>query len=82
MINKLCKMCVKTCKQSDATHIVSCPKFRKKPSDEEFRGIVNELDTIEETAKKIQKNVRNLTAEALSGKTHESQPESEEKSEL
>ncbi len=66
MINKLCKACIKTCKQSDSIKIVNCPKFQKKPSDKEFHEMINELDNAENKAKKLQKSVRELIDKALS----------------
>ena len=69
MINKLCKECIKTCKQNDTIKIVTCPKLQKKPSDKEFREMINELDNAENKAKKIQKNVQELIHKALSGKS-------------
>ena len=66
MINKLCKACVKTCKQSDSIKIVNCPKFQNKPSDKEFREMIHELDDAENKAKKLQKSVRELIDRALS----------------
>ena len=66
MINKLCKACINTCKQSDSTKIVSCPKFQKIPSDKEFQDMVDELDNTEIKAKKLQKRVKELIDKAVS----------------
>ena len=67
MINKLCNTCVKTCKQSNSAKIASCPKFQKIPSEGEVREMVNELDTVESKAKKLQKSVKEVIDRALSG---------------
>ena len=67
MINKLCKVCVNTCKQDDSAKIVSCPKFQKKSSEKEFLKMINELDTEEIKAKKIQKRVREFISSELPG---------------
>jgi hypothetical protein len=47
--------------------IVSCPKFQKIPSESEFREMINELDTVESKAKKLQKSVKEVIDRALSG---------------
>jgi len=79
MINKLCKACIKTCKQSDSAKIVNCPKFKKKPSDKEFHEMINELENSENKAKKLQKNVRELIHRALSRNSFESDDSEEKK---
>lgn len=66
MVNKLCNMCAKTCKQSDSIKIVSCPKFMEKPTEKEFRDMINELDEAEKNVKKLQKNVRIIIKNTLS----------------
>jgi len=78
MINKLCKTCINTCKQSDSTKIVSCPKFQKIPSEKEFQEMVNKLDNTEIKAKKLQKRVKELIDKAVS-RDLSSPAESEEK---
>ena len=67
MINKLCNECIRTCKQSDLMKIVSCPKFQKISSESEFREMVNELDTVESKAKKLQKSVKEVIDRTLPG---------------
>lgn len=47
--------------------IVSCPKFQKIPSEGEFREMVNELDTVESKAKKLQKSVKEVIDRTLPG---------------
>jgi len=66
MINKLCKVCINTCKQNDSTKIVSCPKFQGIPSEKEFQEMVNELDNTEIKAKKLQNRLKKLIEKALS----------------
>ena len=79
MINKLCKACIKTCKQSDSIKIVNCPKLQEKPSDKEFREMINELDNAENKAKKLQKSVRELIDKALSRNSFGSDDSEEKK---
>lgn len=78
MINKFCKACINTCKQSESTTIVNCPKFQKIPSEKEFQDMVNELDNTEIKAKKLQKRVKGLIEKVLS-RDSSSSVESEEK---
>lgn len=66
MVNKLCTVCAKTCKQSDSTKIVSCPKFLKNPTDIEFRNMIDELDDAEKNVRSLQKNVREIIKNTLS----------------
>ncbi len=54
-----------TCKQPDTARIVSCPKFLKRPTENKFRIMVNDLDTVEKAAKKKQRAIRELINEAL-----------------
>ena len=79
MINKLCKACIKTCKQSDSTKIITCPKFQKKSSDKEFREMIHELDDAEKKAKKFQKNIRELIDRTFSRNSFESDDSEEKK---
>lgn len=65
MTNKCCKVCVNTCKQDDSVSIVNCPKFQRKPSDREFRNLLEELDSRETQAKKTQKRVKDLIRNTL-----------------
>ena len=66
MINLLCKACVNTCKQDESVKILSCPKFRKNPSENEFREMLDDLDTAEKNAKKVQKHVKKIISKTLS----------------
>ena len=79
MINKFCKACVKTCKQEESVKIVSCPKFQKNPTENEFQEMVIELDSVENEAKKIQKRVKDIIPKALSENKNE--PSESEKDE-
>jgi hypothetical protein len=67
MINKLCKLCINSCRQDDSATIVNCPKFLEKPSDREFREMLDELDTSETKAKKIQIRVKELIHKTIAG---------------
>lgn len=60
MINKLCYTCIKTCKQEDTSRIIKCPKFQMRPSDKKFREMVEDMNSAEREAKKIQKTIREL----------------------
>ncbi|MFC1490644.1 hypothetical protein ACFL6K_05485 [Candidatus Latescibacterota bacterium] len=74
MVNKLCNVCARTCKQNDSSKIVSCPKYLKKPTDREFRNMIDELDEAEKNVKKLQKNVRGIIKNTLA----ENAPEPED----
>ncbi len=54
-----------TCKQPDTAKIVSCPKFMKRPTEDKFRAMVDNLDSVEKAAKKKQRAIRQLINEAL-----------------
>lgn len=69
MICELCAACMNTCKQSSPAKIVRCPSFRKRLSEDEFRDLVNELDSAEEHAAALGRRVKELIAKALSGGT-------------
>lgn len=71
MINKLCKICVSTCKQEDSVKIVSCPKFQENPTEKEFQEMLNELDAAETEAKNIQKRTKNIISKVLSENKNE-----------
>ena len=71
MINLLCKACVNTCKQEESVEIVSCPKFRKNPSENEFREMLDDLGTAEKKAKKVQKRVKTIISKTLSENSNE-----------
>ena len=77
MINKLCNVCARACKQSDSSKIVSCPKFLKNPSDREFRNMIDELDDAEKKVKNLQKNVREIIKNTLSENMPEQQDDEE-----
>ena len=64
-MNKLCSHCVNTCKQPDSARIVSCPKFLKRPSEENFRTMVGDLRVVEKAARKKQRAIRELINDAL-----------------
>jgi hypothetical protein len=65
MFNKLCKICVNSCKQEDTVKIVTCPKFHKKPSEKEFHLMVGEIDKAEKQAKSTQKRVKEIIKSGL-----------------
>lgn len=54
-----------TCKQPDTAKIVSCPKFMKRPTEDKFRAMVENLDSVEKAAKKKQRAIRQLINDAL-----------------
>jgi len=64
-INRLCLACANRCKQSDSVRIVECPNYEKKPTEREFRIMVDDLVSAEETAKGLRKRARELITEAL-----------------
>ena len=65
MIHPLCKKCTHTCKQETIVKIIHCPKFQKRLSDTEFKGLVDELDTMETEAGELRKRARRLIQKAL-----------------
>ena len=71
MIDLLCKACVNICKQKGSVKIVSCPKFRKNPSENEFREMLDDLGTAEINAKKVQKRVKKIISKTLSENSNE-----------
>lgn len=78
--NRLCRACVKSCKQSESARIVECPNFIKMPSDSEFRRMVDELSDAETAARSIRTRARELIEEALTmtGEDDESVDKSDE----
>ena len=78
MINKLCSICINTCKQDDTVRIARCPKFKKKPPEKKFLEMINELDNAEITARKTQKRVKEIIHDALSLNTHEASEDEED----
>jgi hypothetical protein len=34
-INKLCRHCIRTCKQPESMLLLSCPRYRKRPFNQE-----------------------------------------------
>jgi len=64
-LNRLCVSCANRCKQNDTARIVECPNFIKKPSEREFRRMVDDLDSAEESAKNIRSRARELIKKAL-----------------
>jgi hypothetical protein len=70
-LNRLCMTCANHCKQSETARIVECPNFIKKPTEREFRRMVDDLDSAEEAARTIRSRARELIRTALdsSGET-------------
>jgi hypothetical protein len=66
MLNRLCAVCMNTCKQEATVKIVRCPNFRKRLTDDEFRDLVNELDAAELRAADLSCKVKGLIDKALS----------------
>ena len=69
MIHKLCEACMNSCKQMETVKIVRCPKYRKRLSENEFRDLVNELESAESRAAELSKKVKDLITRAVSGET-------------
>ena len=68
MIKKLCSTCMNTCKQTTEARVMHCPKFRKKLSEDEFRNLIREIDSMEERTAELSCRVKSLIEKALSGK--------------
>lgn len=64
-INRLCAFCANQCKQNATVKIVDCPQFLRVPDEREFRRMIDDLSTIEEQARTLQKRARTLINEAL-----------------
>ena len=79
MINLLCKACVNTCKQDESVKIVNCPKYRKNPSEKEFREMIDDLDSAEKNAKKVRNRVKKIISKTLSENSNN--PDENEKDE-
>ena len=79
MINLLCKACVNTCKQDESVKIVNCPKYKKNPSENEFREMLDDLDSTEKNAKKVRKRVKKIISKTLSENSNN--PDENEKDE-
>jgi len=65
MFHRLCRSCIRTCKQQDTAKIIRCPRYEKKVSESEFREMVDRLDTMEEKAERLHHRVHDLIESAL-----------------
>jgi len=72
MLNLLCKTCVNSCKQDESVKILNCPKFRKNPSENEFREMLDDLEAAEKNARNAHRRVRYIIAQTISEQTDES----------
>ena len=64
-LNKLCAGCANACKQNAAARIVECPRFVRLPDEQEFRRMVDDLTSIEDQARTLQKRARDLIQGAV-----------------
>ena len=69
------------CKRESVVKIVKCPKFRKRPSDIEFQGMVDELEAMEENAGELKKRTGKLIDNALSRSENTNDSEESESTE-
>ena len=60
MVHKICKNCLKTCKQEDTVKIVKCPRFQKRLSNDEFKNLVDSLEEIQTDADSVKKRTQEL----------------------
>lgn len=65
MFNKLCTACIHDCKQPATVRIVTCPEFRKRPSEREFRAMIDEMDRMEKNARSLQRGIRKVIRETV-----------------
>ena len=77
MYNLLCKTCVNTCKQDESVKIVSCPKYRKNPSENEFRDMLDELETADNNARQAHQKVKGIIAQIISDPSSEPEQEND-----
>ena len=79
MLNRLCAACMNTCKQESSAMILRCPHFRKRLSEDEFRGLLSEIDDAEARAADLSRRVKDLVAKAASGSAGPPPPDHTEK---
>lgn len=65
MFHRLCLKCMNTCKQDESVKIVKCPRFQKRLSDNEFRDLIGELETMENEADRLRQRIRAVIDTAL-----------------
>ena len=65
MFHRLCLKCMNTCKQDESVKIVKCPRFQKRLSDNEFRDLIGELESMETDADRLRARIRNVIDTAL-----------------
>ena len=56
----LCARCIKTCKQTVAVQLLSCPLYEPKMSNKEFEELLGEMETISRKADALHQRVSRL----------------------
>jgi len=66
-IHHLCIDCIHTCRQDASVGIVSCPRREVKPTESEFRDLIDELGNMEHETDALRTRARELIDKALHG---------------
>ncbi len=77
MYNKLCERCIHHCKQDESAKIMQCPRFQKRLTDNEFKDLIDELDTMETKATELRKRTRELIRIAQNAESDDSDENTE-----
>lgn len=56
----LCARCIKTCKQTVAVQLLSCPLYEPKMSNDEFEELLGEMEVISRKADALHQRVSRL----------------------
>ena len=64
-IHHLCIDCIHTCKQDVSVGIVSCPRREVKPTESEFRDLIDELGNMERETDALRTRAHELIDKAL-----------------
>ena len=59
-VNKLCRKCIRPCKQPDGARIVRCKHFEKSLSDQGFDSIVKIMDETDRELDSLSERIRKL----------------------
>ncbi len=60
-VNKLCRKCIRPCKQPEGARIVRCKHFEKSLSDQNFDSIVKIMDETDREMDSLSERIRKLT---------------------
>jgi len=60
-VNKLCRKCIRPCKQPESARIVRCKHFEKSLSDQNFDSIVKIMDETDRELDSLSERISKLT---------------------